>query len=108
MAGGALERAIRLSPHDAHMGSFLVRTAHVHLFLGDHDEAVKWARRALLQPNFQWSRYVVLISALGHLGRSDEAKPSMLDSRTVDISFMFSATNSGVSWSTEKSGPSMA
>ena len=29
-------------------------------------------------PNFQWSRYVMLISSLGHLGQIDEAR-SVLD-----------------------------
>ncbi len=69
-----LEMAIRLSPHDPNMGSFLVRMADAHLFMKQYDDAVEWARKALRQPNFQWSRHAVLISALGHLGRLDEAK----------------------------------
>ncbi len=36
--------------------------------------AVAWARKAIGQPNFQWSRHAALISALGHLGRLDEAR----------------------------------
>ena len=68
-----LDDAIRLSPRDANMGSFLVRKAQAMLYLKDYEAAVDWARRALRLPNFQWSRNVMLISALGHLGRADEA-----------------------------------
>jgi pentatricopeptide repeat protein len=56
------------------MGSFLVRIADAKYFLGDHEEAVSLALKALGQPNFQWSRYAVLIAALGQLGRHDEAR----------------------------------
>jgi adenylate cyclase len=69
-----LEQAIRLSPQDANMGSFLVRTAQAHLYLRNHEKAAEWARKALRLPNFQWSRQMVLASALGHLGRMDEAR----------------------------------
>ena len=69
-----LTAAIRLSPHDPNMGSFLVRLADAAYFLERYEEAAEWARRALQQPNFQWSRYTVLIAALAQLGRLDEAK----------------------------------
>jgi len=69
-----LEMAIRLSPIDRNMGSFLLRTADAYLFMRHYEEAVVWARRAIRQPLFQWSRYAVLLSALGHLGRSAEAR----------------------------------
>ncbi len=72
-----LDDAIRLSPHDANMGSFLVRKAQAMLYLRRHEEAADWARRALLLPNFQWSRYAVLASALGHLGRQEEAASAL-------------------------------
>ena len=64
-----LTTAIRLSPHDPNMGSFLVRLADAAYFLKRYEEAAEWARRALQQPNFQWSRYTVLIAALAQLGR---------------------------------------
>ena len=69
-----LTAAIRLSPHDPNMGSFLVRLADAAYFLKRYEEAAEWAQRALQQPNFQWSRYTVLIAALAQLGRLDEAK----------------------------------
>ena len=69
-----LTAAIRLSPYDPNMGSFLVRLADAAYFLKRYEEAAEWARRALQQPNFQWSRYTVLIAALAQLGRLDEAR----------------------------------
>src|SRR5262249_17645222 len=69
-----LEAAIRLSPHDPNMGSFLVRIADARYFMGDYEGAVAVALKALGQPNFQWSRYAVLIAALGQLARHDEAR----------------------------------
>ncbi|MBR0829407.1 tetratricopeptide repeat protein [Bradyrhizobium manausense] len=69
-----LTAAIRLSPHDPNMGSFLVRLADAAYFLKRYEEAAEWAMRALQQPNFQWSRYTVLIAALAQLGRLDEAR----------------------------------
>jgi TolB-like protein/Flp pilus assembly protein TadD len=69
-----LESAIRLSPHDPNMGSFLVRMAEAKYLVGDDEAAVRFALRSLSQPAFQWSRYAILIAALGQLGRSAEAK----------------------------------
>ena len=65
-----VETAIKLNPHDPNMGSFLVRLADACLFLGQHEDALGWARKALRQPGFQWSRHAALIAALGHLGRA--------------------------------------
>jgi TolB-like protein/Tfp pilus assembly protein PilF len=69
-----LEAAIRLSPHDPNMGSFLVRIADARYFVADYEGAIAFALKALGQPNFQWSRYAVLIAALGQLERHDEAR----------------------------------
>jgi TolB-like protein/Flp pilus assembly protein TadD len=86
-----LETAIRLSPRDAHMGSFLVRMADAHFFMHRYEEAVEWAKKALQQPAFQWSRYAVLLSALGHLGRLEEADRFLgeLRQRRADFSIEF-------------------
>jgi TolB-like protein/tetratricopeptide (TPR) repeat protein len=86
-----LESAIRLSPHDPVMGSFLVRLADVRYFLVDYEGAVAFALKALGQPNFQWSRYTVLIAALGQLGRHDEAQRHLaeLEREGRDLSIEF-------------------
>ena len=59
------------------MGSFLVRKAQAFLYLHRHEDAVEWARRALRLPTFQWSRNVMLISALAHLEKNDEARSAL-------------------------------
>ena len=69
-----LEAAIRLSPHDPNMGSFLVRVADANFLMERFEDAVQWAKKALQQPNFQWSRYAVLMASLGELERIDEAE----------------------------------
>jgi tetratricopeptide (TPR) repeat protein len=69
-----LESAIRLSPHDPNMGSYLVRIAEAKYLIGEDDAAARFALKALAQPSFQWSRYAILIAALGQLGRLEEAQ----------------------------------
>lgn len=69
-----LESAIRLSPHDPNMGSYLVRIAEAKYLIGDDEAAVRFALKALAQPGFQWSRYAILIAALGQLERHEEAR----------------------------------
>jgi adenylate cyclase len=74
-----LEAAIRLSPQDPNMGSFLVRVAEAKYLVGDDEAAVRFALRALAQPGFQWSRYAILIAALGQLSRRDEAQHYLVE-----------------------------
>ena len=69
-----LEDAIRLSPRDQHMGSFMVRLAEAYLLKRDDQRAVEWARKALQQQGFQWSRYAALLAALGYLGEREQAE----------------------------------
>jgi adenylate cyclase len=82
-----LQAAIKLSPRDPNMGSFLVRMADAYLFMRNYDETIAWAKKALRQPGFQWSRYAVLVSALGHLGRLEEANRFLQELRTRRTDF---------------------
>ncbi len=68
-----LETAMRLSPHDPNVGQWMAQISLSKLSVHRHEEAEKWARESLRQPNVQWSRWVFLISALGHLGRTEQA-----------------------------------
>ncbi len=68
-----IETAIRLSPHDDLIGPFHVRLAAAHLFLGNHEEAARLALKAGGLPGIQWPCFAYLASALGHLGRLDDA-----------------------------------
>jgi len=72
-----LESAIHLSPRDQHMGSFMVRLAEAYLLKRDCQRAVAWARKALQQQGFQWSRYSALLAALGFLGEQEEARQAL-------------------------------
>ena len=74
---GHLERAIRLSPRDQHMGSFMVRLAEAYLVKRDYPGAVQWARKALQQQGFQWSRYAALLAGLGFLGEREDARRAL-------------------------------
>ncbi len=80
-----LERSIRLSPRDQHMGSFMVRLAEAYLLKQDYGGAVMWARKALQQQGFQWSRHAALLAGLGYLGEQEEAGRALrecLDARS--------------------------
>jgi adenylate cyclase len=72
-----LHNAMRLSPRDPQIGQMMIRLSDAHLFLKQYDEALIWARRSLQQPNIQPSRWVTLISVLGHLGRLNEVAPAL-------------------------------
>ena len=77
LAIAPLEDAIRLSPRDQHMGSFMVRLAEAYLLQRDYNRAVDWARKALQQQGFQWSRYAVLLAALGYQGEEAQAAQAL-------------------------------
>jgi len=70
-----LQTALRLSPKDT-LSSPRVpsRLTAAHLYLKQHEEAVAWGREATRRANISWAPYAYLISALGHLGRADEAR----------------------------------
>ena len=86
-AFGHLGTAIRLSPQDPNMGSYLVRIAEAKYLTGDDEGAVGFALRALAQPGFQWSRYAILIAALGQLGRLEEARRYLAETSAVRPNF---------------------
>jgi tetratricopeptide (TPR) repeat protein len=51
--------------------------ARAHLIARRHEDAVQWARKALeRRMNFPHALYL-LASALGHLGRADEARKAL-------------------------------
>ena len=71
-----LHTALRLSPQDTFSGPFNVHAllSAAHLYLKQHEEAVTSGRKAIRKANTNWPPYAFLISALGHLGRADEAQ----------------------------------
>lgn len=49
------------------------------LVLHRHEESVEWARKALQYPNTPWLTRLHFMSALGHLGRNEEAARALAD-----------------------------
>ncbi len=68
------DMAIHLSPHDPFLGPTMSRFALAHFCLGDYEQTVEYARKALRYPMTQFRANVWLVSALAHLGRNEEAK----------------------------------
>lgn len=90
-----LERAIHLSPRDQHMGSFMVRLAEALLVSRNYAGAVTWARKALQQQGFQWSRYSALLAALGFLGETEEARRALTECLAQRPDFSVSLVRDG-------------
>lgn len=74
------ETAIRLSPHDPFRWAFYSYRSLAHLFQGDHEAAVTWARRSIRIPNAQYWAHAHLTSALGYLG-----DPAEFDAARQDL-----------------------
>ena len=73
------EEAIRLSPKDPYRWGFYGYRSLAHLFLKEHEAAAEWAGKAARIPNApSWSK-AHLVSALGHLGRTEEANAAVRD-----------------------------
>jgi len=68
------EIAIRLSPHDPFRWAFYSYRSLAHLFRGEFEDAVSWARKSVQIPNAQYWARAHLVSALGHLGDRERAK----------------------------------
>ncbi len=77
------DEAIRLSPRDPLMWAFLASKAIALLLLERYDEAAEYARQALRQPNTAICANMAEISALGHLGRTEEAGEALARARAI-------------------------
>jgi TolB-like protein/class 3 adenylate cyclase/Tfp pilus assembly protein PilF len=76
---GHFEVAIRLSPHDPFRWAFFSYRSLAHIFRGEHEEAVAWARRAVQLPNAQYWAWAHLVAALGHLGDRTQLDRAVAD-----------------------------
>lgn len=68
------EEAVRLSPQDPHRWAFSTYAAIASILSGNFEDAVEWALIATRVPNSHFWANSALVSALGHLGRIDEAR----------------------------------
>lgn len=73
------ERAMRLSPFDPSGFVCLFGIADAHFLMGQYEQAISWSRRGLSQaPTAVW-HLRVLVPALIHAGRREEAGAAYLD-----------------------------
>ncbi len=70
-----LEMAARLSPHDPYMWLFEMNRAAARIALGQFEDAERLGRSAIRRPGAGFWAYAHLASALGNLGRIEEARP---------------------------------
>ena len=70
-----LAAARQLSPHDPYMWLFEMQTANAYVVMGQFEDAEQFARSAIRRPGAGFWAYAVLASALGNLGRIEEARP---------------------------------
>lgn len=66
------QRAIDLSPHDPQRWAFYAYRALAHLFAGQFDLALDWARQSTRVPNCHYWPFSHRVCALGHLQRREE------------------------------------
>ena len=69
------EMAARLSPHDPNMWLFETLGAGARIMLSQFEAAERLARSATRRPGAGFWTYAALASALGNLGRIEEARP---------------------------------
>ena len=82
-----LRQAIRMSPSDPHSFFFDTSITIPYLLLHDHENAVAFGRRAVeLNPGFS-SAYKMYLSALGHLGWTQEANKVRSRLLTLETAF---------------------
>ena len=69
-----MDKAIRLNPHDPSIWTFLSGRSLALILLQRHEEALEWSMKSARRANIGWLAHAILSSALGHLGRLDEAR----------------------------------
>jgi TolB-like protein len=69
-----LIEAMRLSPRAPNSWAYMIFRAWALIVLGRDEEAADWARQAAEKPNSRLWPNANLVSALGHLGRCEEAQ----------------------------------
>jgi TolB-like protein/DNA-binding SARP family transcriptional activator/Tfp pilus assembly protein PilF len=72
-----IDTAIRLSPDDPHLWTFYNIKSRALVGIGQYEESEYWARKAVRQPSATFWCDLALISALGYLGREDDARPAL-------------------------------
>jgi len=75
----ACREAIRLSPRDSYLAGFYVVTAAAHLYLGQDESALAWARKSALEkPEFSIA-HSWIASAAANLGDLETARAALAE-----------------------------
>lgn len=83
-----LDWAQRLSPHDPFAWLFEMARAWACILLGDFERAAEQAGRSVRRPTAAFPAWTTLASALGHLGRTAEARAAL--ARAIELQPDFS------------------
>jgi adenylate cyclase len=75
------DEAMRLSPHDPMMSAYMASKAIALVMLGEFEKAIALSRRSQQQANSAIFSHLAEISALGHLGRSEESRDAIKRAR---------------------------
>jgi adenylate cyclase len=86
----AIDKAVRLSPHDPYLWAWEALKAAALSFSGADAEALAWARRATQHPNSGLWAFFSLAMILGHMDRHEEARAAL--ARALDLRPDFSIT----------------
>jgi adenylate cyclase len=79
-----VQRAMRLSPRDAFIGTLRVEMGDAELGLGNCDAAIDAYRKAIDSGFQQFFVHTNLSAAYAHAGRMDEAKASLAEARRLN------------------------
>ena len=82
-----LERSLRLNPQDPRIHFSITMVARAHLNARNPEEAARWAERATHRRADYPLGHLVLASALGHLGRREEARAALSECERLDPGF---------------------
>ena len=74
-----LEKAVALNPNDGRLFALISLLARAHLNAENYEEAVSWGRRAINFRADAVEAHFIVTSALGHLGRIDEASRQLAE-----------------------------
>lgn len=85
-----LDMGYQLSPNDPTiMGNMVIRAIAL-MFMGQLDEALRWARESARHPSAHFQSRSVLVSVLGRMGHIDEAKAVLADILKIRPDYSFS------------------
>ncbi len=74
-----LEKAFKLNPNDGRLYTLVSLLARVHLNAENYEESVSWGHRAINFRADTVEAHFIVASALGHLGRIDEASQQLAE-----------------------------